>query len=151
MSQRACELLADARVAAYVGRGLLYPTACDGALKLLEVAYTPALAFAPEEFRHGPVAVADEDFVLVVLASGPHEPAVARVTEEVGLAGGAVIAVGDDERVTAAAQIAPPDIEQLVVPFLYMPALQLLALGRGIMLDRPVDSPRGLHKVVSAV
>jgi len=57
------------------GRGLLYPTACDGALKLLEVAYMLALAFTPEEIRHGPpVAVADEDFVLVVLASSPRWP-----------------------------------------------------------------------------
>ncbi|MGH9336079.1 MAG: SIS domain-containing protein, partial [Vicinamibacteria bacterium] len=56
------EVLARAQAAAFIGGGLLYPVACDAALKFLEVTYSPALAFPPDEFRHGPVAAVQKGF-----------------------------------------------------------------------------------------
>ena len=58
-------------IVAFIGGGLLYPVACDSALKFLEVTYSPALAFPPDEFRHGPVAVVQKGFALVTLAPNP--------------------------------------------------------------------------------
>ena len=146
----AADLVARARAVAFVGKGVLYPVACDGALKLLEVAYIPALAYPPEEFRHGPTAMADEGFVLVALTPRRRDPSLIRVMDDVKASGAKIIAVGENLPPVADVGLELPRVDPLVAPLVAMPALQLLAYEVGVRLGRPIDKPRGLQKVVGA-
>lgn len=146
----AAQLLADAKAVALVGKNILYPAACDGALKLLEVAYIPAFAYPPEEFRHGPIAMADEKFALIALLPRRRDTVLERVMEDVKASGAKVIAVGENEPPMGDAWIEVPRVDALTAPLVYMPALQLLAHGVGEVLGLPIDVPRGLKKVVGA-
>ncbi len=148
--QGAADFVARARAVAFVGKGFLYPVACDGALKLLEVAYIPALAYPPEEFRHGPTAMADEGFVLVALTPRRRDPSLIRVMDDVKATGARVIAVGETLPPVADISLGLPRVHPLVAPLVAMPALQLLAYEVGVRLGRPIDRPRGLTKVVGA-
>jgi glucosamine--fructose-6-phosphate aminotransferase (isomerizing) len=135
--------LARARFAAFVGGGLLYPVACDAALKFLEVTYSPALAFPPEEFRHGPMAVVQEGFALVALAPDGSD----RLISETQSRGAEVLVLG--RSVSSARSIPLPRLDALLAPLAYAPPLQLLAHAVGARLDRPIDHPRYLQKIVS--
>jgi glucosamine--fructose-6-phosphate aminotransferase (isomerizing) len=146
----ASSIVASARAVAFVGKGMMYPVACDGALKLLEVAYLPALAYPPEEFRHGPVALADERFVLIGLMPRRHDPGLARLMEDVRDTGASVIAVGPVEPKVDVDWIDVPGVDSLLSPLVYMPALQMMAHGVGAVMGLPIDRPRGLQKVVGA-
>jgi glucosamine--fructose-6-phosphate aminotransferase (isomerizing) len=128
----------------------LYPVACDGALKLLEVAYIPAFAYPPEEFRHGPIAMADERFALIALLPRRRDTVLDRVMEEVKASGAKVIAIGEKKPPVADVWVDVPREDPLVAPLVVMPALQLLAHGVGEALGLPIDVPRGLKKVVGA-
>jgi glucosamine--fructose-6-phosphate aminotransferase (isomerizing) len=146
----AAEILAGTRAIALVGKDFLYPVACDGALKLLEVAYIPAFAYPPEEFRHGPIAMADDRFALIALLPRRRDPVLERVMEDVKAAGANVIAVGERVPRVADIGIEVPRVDPLVAPLVFMPALQLVAHGVGEALGLPIDVPRGLKKVVGA-
>jgi glucosamine--fructose-6-phosphate aminotransferase (isomerizing) len=148
--QSAADLVARARAVAFVGKGFLYPVASDGALKLLEVAYLPALAYPPEEFRHGPTAIADERFVLVALMPRRRDQALIRVMDDVKATGARIIAVGETLPSVADIGLELPPVDPIVSPLVAMPALQLLAYEVGVRLGRPIDRPRGLQKVVGA-
>jgi glucosamine--fructose-6-phosphate aminotransferase (isomerizing) len=148
--QRASAHLARARSVALLGKGLLYPVACDGALKLLEVTYVPALAYPPEEFRHGPIAVADEGLVLVALLPRRRDQTLLRIMEEVSQVGATIITVGPNPSAADHTFVEIPRVDPLLAPIVYMPALQLLAHGTGAILGRPIDQPRRLKKVVGA-
>jgi glutamine---fructose-6-phosphate transaminase (isomerizing) len=139
----ASAVLARARVAGFLGGGLLYPVACDAALKFLEVTYSPALAFPPDEFRHGPVAVVQEGFALVALAAHKRDT----VISETRAKGAEVVVVGTP--IPGVRSIALPKAEALEAPLVYAPAIQLLAHAVGARLDRPIDRPRHLQKIVS--
>jgi glucosamine--fructose-6-phosphate aminotransferase (isomerizing) len=136
-------VLARARFAAFVGGGLLYPVACDAALKFLEVTYSPALAFPPEEFRHGPMAVVQEGFALVALAPDGSD----RLIAETESRGAEVLVLG--RSISGARSIPLPRVDALLTPLAYAPPLQLLAHAVGARLDRPIDHPRYLQKIVS--
>jgi glucosamine--fructose-6-phosphate aminotransferase (isomerizing) len=136
-------VLARARVLAFLGRGLLYPVACDAALKFLEVTYSPALAFPPDEFRHGPAAVVQEGFALVVLAPARSDTLISETRSR----GAEVVVVGSST--PGAPSLPLPRGGPLLAPLVYAPALQLLAHAVGARLDRPIDRPRYLQKIVS--
>jgi glucosamine--fructose-6-phosphate aminotransferase (isomerizing) len=136
-------VLARARFAAFVGGGLLYPVACDAALKFLEVTYSPALAFPPEEFRHGPMAVVQEGFALIALAPDGRD----RLISDAQSRGAEVLVLG--RSITGARSIPLPRADGLLAPLAYTPPLQLLAHAVGARLDRPIDQPRYLQKIVS--
>jgi glucosamine--fructose-6-phosphate aminotransferase (isomerizing) len=146
----AAQLLAGAKAIALVSRNILYPVACDGALKLLEVTYIPAFAYPPEEFRHGPIAMADERFALIALTPRRRDAVLERVMEDVKASGAKVIAVGEKDPRLGDAWVEVPRVDPLATPLVYMPALQLLAHGVGEALGLPIDVPRGLKKVVGA-
>jgi len=146
----AARILAGTRAVALVAKNILYPVACDGALKLLEVAYIPAFAYPPGEFRHGPIAMADERFALIALLPRRRDAVLERVMEDVKASGAKVIAVGEKEPRIGDAWIEVPRVDALAAPLVYMPALQLLAHGVGEVLGLPIDVPRGLKKVVGA-
>lgn len=137
------ETLARSQVVAFVGGGLLYPVARDAALKFLEVTYSPALAFPPDEFRHGPVAVVQEGFALVTLATGRKDSLIRQTRAR----GAEVLAVGSP--IPGARSVPVPRVDPLLAPLVYAPPLQLLAHAAGTWLDRPIDRPRYLQKVVS--
>lgn len=149
-AQAAAEPVACARAAAFVGRAFLYPVACDGALKLLEVAYIPAMAYPPAEFRHGPMAIAEKGIVLVALIPRRRSPSLLRILSDVKGAGAKVVAVGEKDSVSADVTIEVPTVPPVATPLVYMPPLQVLAHQVGVKLGRPIDRPRGLKKVVGA-
>ena len=92
--EESAAVLARARFAAFIGGGLLYPVACDAALKFLEVTYSPALAFPPDEFRHGPMAIVQDGFAFVALAPPWND----RLISETRSRGGEVVVVGGPYR-----------------------------------------------------
>jgi glucosamine--fructose-6-phosphate aminotransferase (isomerizing) len=141
--EESSKVLARARVAGFLGGGLLYPVACDAALKFLEVNYSPALAFPPDEFRHGPIAVVQEGFVLVALGAQKRDTVIAETRSK----GAEVFVVG--RPFPGVPTIGLPKVAALEAPLVYAPAIQLLAHAVGARLERPIDRPRHLQKVVS--
>ena len=124
--------IASSKTVVFLGEGLLYPVARDAALKLLEVTYLPALAYPPDEFRHGPIAIAEPGVTIVALT--PPRPA---VTETARASGAAVVEL-------------PPvaNVPRLVRPLVRTVELQLLAHAVGTRLGRNIDHPRALSKVI---
>lgn len=126
------EVVASAKTVTFLGEGLFHPFAHDAALKLLEIAYVPALAYPPEEFLHGPIALAEPDVVVVTLTELPE-----RVARAIESSGASWVELSGDEEV-------PP----LVRPLVRLVELQLLAHDVGVRLGRDVDRPRSLSKIV---
>lgn len=138
----------------FLGRGIMYPLALEGALKLKEVSYIHAEGYAAGEMKHGPVALVDENMPVVVIAnrSRVYEKVVSNL-EEVKSRGGRVIAIasqGDDEIAERAdAVLRIPQIgEQLAAPLAAVP-LQLLAYHIATLKGTDVDQPRNLAKSVT--
>ena len=126
------ERVASSKSVAFLGEGTSYPIARDGALKLLEVSYIPSLAYPPEEFRHGPMAIAAPGVVVVALSSLS-----AALTRVVRASGAGIVEMS--------AAVAAPRLTRCLVR---AAELQLLVHGVGVRLGRDVDSPRSLSKVV---
>jgi glutamine---fructose-6-phosphate transaminase (isomerizing) len=138
----------------YLGRGITYPIALEGALKLKEISYIHAEGYPAGEMKHGPIALIDENMPVVVLAprSENYEKTVSNM-EEVIARGGRVIAlctVGDEELAKKAeTTIAiPPCDSELITVLLTIP-LQLLAYHVAVMKGTDVDQPRNLAKSVT--
>ena len=145
---------AGATNALYLGRGVNFPVALEGALKLKEISYIHAEGYPAAEMKHGPIALIDENMPVVFLAprDGVHGKIVSNV-EEVRARGGQVIAItsdGDQEiGRLAAATFTIPETLDLLTPILTVVPLQLfsyyVAVGRGCN----VDQPRNLAKSVT--
>jgi glucosamine--fructose-6-phosphate aminotransferase (isomerizing) len=138
----------------FLGRGLCYPIALEGALKLKEVSYAHAEGYAAGEMKHGPIALIDAEMPVVILM--PHdrhyEKTLANV-QEVRARDGRVIVVasdGDDIAKTLAEQVFyVPAAPELVQPLLTVIPLQLLAYYIADLKGTDVDQPRNLAKVVT--
>ena len=138
----------------FLGRGINYPTALEGALKLKEISYIHAEAFASGELKHGPIALIDEHVPVVVLATAsPLYEKVLSAMQEVRARKGVVIAVANegDELVASHADhvIRVPEVPELISPAVNVVPLQLLAYEIARMLGRDVDQPRNLAKSVT--
>jgi glucosamine--fructose-6-phosphate aminotransferase (isomerizing) len=138
----------------YLGRGMNYPIALEGALKLKEISYIHAEGYAAGEMKHGPIALIDEHMPVVVLVpKGPNYEKVCSNMEEVIARGGRVIAVcsqGDSEvkdKVEVALEI-PLDGEE-VSPIILSIPMQLLAYHVAVLKGTDVDQPRNLAKSVT--
>ncbi len=138
----------------YLGRGMNYPIALEGALKLKEISYIHAEGYAAGEMKHGPIALIDEHMPVVVLVpKGANYDKVCSNMEEVIARGGRVIAVcsaGDDEvkeKVEVALEI-PEDGED-VIPIIISIPMQLLAYHVAVLKGTDVDQPRNLAKSVT--
>jgi glucosamine--fructose-6-phosphate aminotransferase (isomerizing) len=121
-----------ARDVLYLGRGLGFPVALEGALKLKEISYVHAEGYASGEMKHGPIALVDESLPVVVLAlRGPGYEKVLSNLAEVRARGGKIIAlatVGDHEIVDMADDVVMvPDVDELFQPIVACVPLQLLA------------------------
>jgi glucosamine--fructose-6-phosphate aminotransferase (isomerizing) len=138
----------------YLGRGINFPVALEGALKLKEISYIHAEGYPAAEMKHGPIALIDENMPVVVIAlKDPVYDKVMSNISEVRARNGSVIAVateGDTEiadRVNHVIYI--PETFRLLTPLLSIIPLQLLAYHIAVMRGCPVDQPRNLAKSVT--
>jgi glucosamine--fructose-6-phosphate aminotransferase (isomerizing) len=144
----------NARDFLYLGRGMNYPIALEGALKLKEISYIHAEGYPAGEMKHGPIALIDENMPVVVLV--PHNSTYEKVVsnmEEVIARGGRVIAVcteGDqDIRAKVETVIEIPAAPEELLPLLLSIPLQLLAYHIAVLKGTDVDQPRNLAKSVT--
>jgi glucosamine--fructose-6-phosphate aminotransferase (isomerizing) len=147
--------VAEARDVLYLGRGSGYPIALEGALKLKEISYIHAEAYAAGELKHGPIAMIDDSVpVVVVCPTDELYEKTASNVQEVVARGGRVIFISDKAgigRLSAkvAATIELPELAPFVAPILYAVPVQLLAYHVAIAKGTDVDQPRNLAKSVT--
>jgi len=133
------------------GRGLVYGTALEIALKLEETCLEPVRGLSYADLRHGPIAVVDQDaaVVLVAAADGPMVTGMTELAEDVQALGARTIGIGGDARFADSCEVrvAGPELPETVAPLALVVPAQLIveALARSRGLDP--DSPRGLSKV----
>jgi glucosamine--fructose-6-phosphate aminotransferase (isomerizing) len=142
----------------FVGRGINYPIALEGALKLKEISYIHAEGYPAGEMKHGPIALIDENMPVVAIAPDDHvfEKMVGNV-QEAKARGGAVIAVttAGDPRMAAVldpgrdVELAMPRTSPLLTPIVMTIPLQLLAYHVAVRRGCDVDQPRNLAKSVT--
>ena len=138
----------------YLGRGIMFPLALEGALKLKEISYIHAEGYAAGEMKHGPIALIDEQMPVVVIANrSPVYDKVVSNLEEVRAREGKVIAIASegDEAITQIADdvIRVPDLGQYLTAVLVSVPLQLLAYHVAVLKGTDVDQPRNLAKSVT--
>jgi glucosamine--fructose-6-phosphate aminotransferase (isomerizing) len=144
----------DARDFLYLGRGIHFPLALEGALKLKEISYIHAEGYPAGEMKHGPIALIDDTMPVVVLApfGRTYEKVVSNI-EEVKARRGAVIAIasdGDRELEGKADHVFHiPYLSEYVAPLLEAIPLQLLAYHIALKRGCDVDQPRNLAKSVT--
>ena len=138
----------------YLGRGINYPIALEGALKLKEISYIHAEGYPAGEMKHGPIALIDERMPVVAIAvqDNVYEKMISQI-EQVKARGGKVIAVtteGDDFVPTKADYVLPlPRTSPLLTPVLAVLPLQLFAYHVAVRRGADVDQPRNLAKSVT--
>jgi glucosamine--fructose-6-phosphate aminotransferase (isomerizing) len=138
----------------YLGRGVNYPIALEGALKLKEISYIHAEGYPAGEMKHGPIALIDESMPVVAIA--PHDSVFEKMLsniEEVKARSGIVIAVTDehdaDLEQKADQVLLVPRTHELLSPLLTVLPLQLLAYHIALLRGCDVDQPRNLAKSVT--
>jgi glutamine---fructose-6-phosphate transaminase (isomerizing) len=147
--------LAHARDVLYLGRGSSYPIALEGALKLKEISYIHAEAYAAGELKHGPIALIDEEVpVIVVAPSDALFEKTASNVQEVVARGAKVVLLSDRKGVEALGldvwkAVALPEVDPFVAPILYAVPIQLLAYHTAVAKGTDVDQPRNLAKSVT--
>ena len=149
------EILAEARDVLYLGRGLSFPIALEGALKLKEISYIHAEGYAGGEMKHGPIALIDEAVPVVVVA--PTDDIFDKTAsnfEQVRARGGKLVLLSDElgcDRLArhAAAATKLPTVDPMVAPIVYSVSVQLLAYYTAVAKGTDVDQPRNLAKSVT--
>ncbi|MFN5673688.1 MAG: SIS domain-containing protein, partial [Bacteroidota bacterium] len=144
----------DVKNALYLGRGITFPVALEGALKLKEISYIHAEGYPAAEMKHGPIALIDEDMPVVVIATkGANYEKVLSNIQEVKARKGKIIAVvteGDTEVKSMADHcIEIPETDEYLSPLLSVIPLQLLSYEIAVMRGCNVDQPRNLAKSVT--
>jgi glucosamine--fructose-6-phosphate aminotransferase (isomerizing) len=150
----AADKLKSYRGLLYMGRGINYPIALEGALKLKELAYMHAEGYAAGEMKHGPLALIDESMLIVMVApNDAHYEKTVSNLEEARARGGQIISIGtgDNAQLKAVSQyyLSLPKAEWNVNPILEAIPLQLLAYHVAEALGYDVDQPRNLAKSVT--
>ena len=138
----------------YLGRGVLYPLALEGALKLKEISYLHAEGYPAGEMKHGPIALLDESFPVVALApAGELAEKVRSNIEEVAARKAPVHVIGDagDERLgqVSSSLVSLPPLPWPLLPVVAAVPLQLLAYEVAVRRGCDVDQPRNLAKSVT--
>jgi glucosamine--fructose-6-phosphate aminotransferase (isomerizing) len=145
--------VAHARDVLFLGRGLNYPIALEGALKLKEISYIHAEGYAAGELKHGPIALIDENVPVIVIA--PHDDLYDKTIsnmEEVAARGGKIVLLTDDtgaEGHRTFRTIRVPRAHPFISPLLYAVPVQLLAYHAAVFIGTDVDQPRNLAKSVT--
>lgn len=138
----------------FIGRGPQWPVACEGALKVKELAYLFAEAYAGGEMKHGPIALIDGDLTTVVLAprDGYFEKTISNIAE-IRARGGKILAVGmeGDSELQALSEhfIGLPHVPTLIQPFLTAVPMHLLGYWIAERRGHDIDQPRNLAKSVT--
>ena len=152
--QRVAQDISQSETVLYLGRGVFFPMALEGALKLKEISYIHAQGYAAGELKHGPIALIDEGIPVIVIA--PDDPLLDKTVssmQEVAARGAHVIAVTDAagaEKLTGSADsIVLPDGHPIVQPIIAAAAVQLLAYYAAVQKGTDVDQPRNLAKSVT--
>src|SRR5262249_44462443 len=143
-----------ARDMLFLGRGLGYPIALEGALKVKEISYIHAEGYAAGEMKHGPIALIDEGMPVVVVApKDSHYEKTFSNLQEVRARDGQVIAIATrgDKEIARVAQhvIEIPEADDAVLPLLTVLPLQLLSYYIADLKGTDVDQPRNLAKTVT--
>jgi glucosamine--fructose-6-phosphate aminotransferase (isomerizing) len=138
----------------FLGRGIMFPIAMEGALKLKEISYIHAEGYAAGEMKHGPIALIDENMPVVVIANqGPLYDKLVSNLEQVRARDGRVIAVateGNTELSEKANEVVYiPDLGEFLTSILAVIPLQLLAYHIATLRGTDVDQPRNLAKSVT--
>lgn len=148
------DIYKDSSNALFLGRGINFPVALEGALKLKEISYIHAEGYPAAEMKHGPIALIDEEMPTFVIATkdASYEKVVSNI-QEVKARKGKVIAIvtkGDtDVKNIADHTIEIPDTDDVLVPLLATIPLQLLSYHVAVMRGCNVDQPRNLAKSVT--
>lgn len=152
--EKLAEEFADKQHALFLGRGEQYPIAMEGALKLKEISYIHAEAYAAGELKHGPLALIDAEMPIIVVA--PHNDLLEKLksnVEEVRARGGILYVFADKD-----AQFSSDDtmrvlslnhVDDVLAPIVYTIPLQLLSYFVAIIKGTDVDQPRNLAKSVT--
>jgi len=140
--------------ALFLGRGIEYPIAMEGALKLKEISYIHAEAYPAGELKHGPLALVDKEMPVVTIVPNDHllEKIKSNI-EEVRARGGLIIAVIDEAVSFKTSHdviaLKVPSVDNVVAPILYTIPLQLLSYYVAVLKGTDIDQPRNLAKSVT--
>ncbi len=148
------KVFSNATNALYLGRGINFPIALEGSLKLKEISYIHAEGYPAAEMKHGPIALIDEEMPVVVIATrkGQYEKVVSNIMEVKARKGKiiAIVSEGDvDVRELADYCIEIPECDEMLVPLLATIPLQLLSYHIALLRGCNVDQPRNLAKSVT--
>ena len=145
---------ADKHHALFLGRGVQYPVAMEGALKLKEISYIHAEAYPAGELKHGPLALVDADMPVVVVA--PNDALLEKLKsnlEEVRARGGELYVFADQHAgvhpSSSVHVLEVPSVGEHITPIVYTIPLQLLAYHAAVLKDTDIDQPRNLAKSVT--
>jgi glucosamine--fructose-6-phosphate aminotransferase (isomerizing) len=138
----------------YLGRGVSFPLAMEGALKLKEISYLHAEGYAAGELKHGPIALIDENIPVIVVA--PVDPLFEKTVsnvQEVAARGGQIMLISNAPADAAgcplAAHIQMPEAHDFTNPIIYAVPIQLIAYHTAVQMGTDVDQPRNLAKSVT--
>jgi glucosamine--fructose-6-phosphate aminotransferase (isomerizing) len=138
----------------YLGRGVSFPLAMEGALKLKEISYLHAEGYAAGELKHGPIALIDENVPVIVVA--PVDPLFEKTVsnvQEVAARGGQIMLISNAPADAAgcplAAHIQMPEAHDFTNPIIYAVPIQLIAYHTAVQMGTDVDQPRNLAKSVT--
>ena len=153
--KKVAERLTKASDVLYIGRGAAWPLAQEGALKLKEISYIHAEAYAAGELKHGPIALIDETMPVIVIA--PHDPLYEKTIsnmQEVAARGGNIILIAEDKAkeesgLDGIGHVAMPAMAPDFAAIPYAIPVQLLAYWTAFLLGKDVDQPRNLAKSVT--
>ena len=144
--------IAAARDVLFLGRGINYPIALEGALKLKEISYIHAEGYAAGELKHGPIALIDENVPVIVIAPRDdlYEKTISNM-EEVAARGGKIVLLTDDADDTHKTfhRMRVPKAHPFISPLLFALPVQLLAYHAAVVIGTDVDQPRNLAKSVT--
>jgi len=153
--RQVAQRLAEATDVLFLGRGLMYPLALEGALKLKEISYIHAEGYASGELKHGPIALIDKQMPVVVMAPSDaiFDKTVSNM-QEVMAREGKVLLVSDTTGIETAKDgvwetIRMPEVAPVLAPILYAVPAQLLAYHTAVAKGTDVDQPRNLAKSVT--
>ncbi|MGY6549537.1 MAG: glutamine--fructose-6-phosphate transaminase (isomerizing) [Roseinatronobacter sp.] len=152
--RRMTETLAQARDVLFLGRGVMYPLALEGALKLKEISYIHAEAYAAGELKHGPIALIEPELPVIVFAphDGLYEKTISNM-QEVMARQGKVLLISDAQGLALAGDVPfrlqMPGLPSFIAPIVYAIPAQLIAYHTALHRGTDVDQPRNLAKSVT--
>ncbi len=152
--EKLSEAFADKHHALFLGRGAMFPIALEGALKLKEISYIHAEAYAAGELKHGPLALVDDDMPVVSVA--PNDSLLEKLKsnlEEVRARGGKLFVFADGaagmKNIDGMTVLPVPAAGEIAAPIIYIVPLQLLSYHVAVLKGTDVDQPRNLAKSVT--